>query len=198
MSEAKHTPGEWFTRKDSCTGGTTILSKGDGDWDVVIAKNVSYDCVSLLAAAPRLLEALEVVRDCGVPDKFSMYDEEGVEGWKWIHPDGREWVDIGDWNDDPPPHPIINEAIAAAKGAKQRPRRIQVKVTIENIENAIKNGIPELKSASISTPIITNSIKLVKDKVRITVDLPDTILRVPGDLDEGIKGNLVFLQIGGE
>lgn len=73
-----------------------------------------------------------------------------------------------------------------------------MKVTIENIEDAIKNGIPELKNASISTPVVTTNIKLVKDKVRITVDLPDTILRIPGDLDEGINGNLVFLQIGGE
>lgn len=72
-------------------------------------------------------------------------------------------------------------------------------MTREDIEHAIETGIPEVTSASVSTPITTKSIKIVGDMVRITVELPQSILKVEGDLDEGITGNLVFMQIeGGE
>lgn len=34
-------------------------------------------------------------------EKTSLFDEEGVEGWLWSHPDGREYSVIGDWQADP-------------------------------------------------------------------------------------------------
>jgi hypothetical protein len=74
MSETKHTPGEWFTRKESCTGGTTIFSKGDGEWNVVIARDVPNDCAHLLVAAPRMLEALEdLLSECKKDANFADY-----------------------------------------------------------------------------------------------------------------------------
>ena len=35
-------------------------------------------------------------------ERRSLYDEEGVEGWAWIAPDGTEFVEIGSWNEDAP------------------------------------------------------------------------------------------------
>jgi hypothetical protein len=37
-------------------------------------------------------------------ERVSLYDEDGVEGWKWTAPDGREFYEIGSW-DEPPPWP---------------------------------------------------------------------------------------------
>lgn len=34
-------------------------------------------------------------------DTVSLYDEEGVEGWRWTSPDGVEYYEVGDWNDTP-------------------------------------------------------------------------------------------------
>jgi len=57
------------------------------------------------------LDALEVVLACGDPEKASLYDEEGVEGWRWTHPDGREWTAIGEWNEPHPIHPVASAAL---------------------------------------------------------------------------------------
>ena len=35
-------------------------------------------------------------------ERRSLYDEEGVEGWAWIEPDGTEHVEIGSWIELPP------------------------------------------------------------------------------------------------
>lgn len=34
-------------------------------------------------------------------ESISMYDEEGVEGWKWISPRGEEFCEIGSWDEMP-------------------------------------------------------------------------------------------------
>lgn len=36
--------------------------------------------------------------------KVSLYDEEGIEGWRWTAPDGKEYCEVGSW-DEPPPLP---------------------------------------------------------------------------------------------
>lgn len=33
--------------------------------------------------------------------RVSLYDEEGVEGWRWEDPGGNDYCEIGDWNDLP-------------------------------------------------------------------------------------------------
>jgi len=65
-----------------------------------------------------LLSALQIQHDCGEPERISLYDEEGVEGWRWTHPDGREWTDAGCWNEPAPMHPEARAALAALKGTK--------------------------------------------------------------------------------
>lgn len=63
----------------------------------------------------KLREAVAVAKDCGEPDKISMFDEEGVEGWRWTSSDGRtEWTEIGDWSEEPS-HPIVVEAMDFAR-----------------------------------------------------------------------------------
>lgn len=34
-------------------------------------------------------------------EPVSLYDEEGVEGWRWTSPEGYEYSTVGDWSDDP-------------------------------------------------------------------------------------------------
>lgn len=35
-------------------------------------------------------------------DRVSCYDEEGVEGWKFVSPEGREFTLLGAWDEEPP------------------------------------------------------------------------------------------------
>src|SRR5690606_9601390 len=71
---------------------------------------------TLRATNAGLVEALEIATACGEPEKASLYDEEGIEGWRWTHPDGREWTETGDWSEPAPLHPVVRAALDAAKG----------------------------------------------------------------------------------
>lgn len=41
----------------------------------------------------------------------SLYDEEGVEGWRWEGPDGEEIFVIGPWHEQPPAPDTEEEAV---------------------------------------------------------------------------------------
>jgi hypothetical protein len=45
-------------------------------------------------------------------DEVSLYDEEGVEGWRWTAPGGEEHVAIGGWDGPPPFDPDWIPAVA--------------------------------------------------------------------------------------
>ena len=72
--------------------------------------------IAIITAAPDLLEAAKVQQMCGKPLQVNVYDEDGCEGWIWSHPDGREWIELGDWDEQPPLHPLLVAAIAKANG----------------------------------------------------------------------------------
>lgn len=130
-----HTPGPWAVSPDEWTERRTLIITGpvggaqsahlreiayigdtENDGTQSGADATDYANARLIAAAPDMLEACLVAVACGQPEKASLYDEEGVEGWIWNHPDGREWAEIGDWNEPAPMHPLIIEAIAKAEG----------------------------------------------------------------------------------
>lgn len=69
----------------------------------------------LIAAAPDLLEGAILQSECGYPEPSHAYDEECVECWRWTHPDGRTWFELGGHDEPPPPHPVLAAAIAKAK-----------------------------------------------------------------------------------
>ncbi len=48
-------------------------------------------------------------------ESISMYDEEGVEGWRWTEPDGTEHCEVGDWLEGPALPESAKEAIAALR-----------------------------------------------------------------------------------
>ena len=48
-----------------------------------------------------------------VVSKVSLYDEEGIEGWLWDENYGREYAEMGDW-DELPTMPSVVEEIADA------------------------------------------------------------------------------------
>jgi hypothetical protein len=63
-----------------------------------------------------LYEAAVLQQECGLPVAELFYDEEAVEGWAWSHPDGRVWSVIGSHNELPPFHPVMDAALAKARG----------------------------------------------------------------------------------
>ncbi len=126
--ESKHTPGPWRVDLAAYYPGTTswlsiYCSSQSGPLAFVGGTPATDECranAHLFAAAPDLLEAAQVPHACGEPEKVSMFDEEGVEGWRWVHPDGREWFEMGSWDEPPPMHPMMAEAIAKATGSEQK------------------------------------------------------------------------------
>lgn len=48
-------------------------------------------------------------------EKASLYDEEGVEGWRWTEPNGTEHYEIGDWNELPTWPDSAEQALADAE-----------------------------------------------------------------------------------
>jgi hypothetical protein len=48
--------------------------------------------------------------------RASLFDEEGVEGWKWTGPRGQEHCAIGDWREVPPlPDSLTPPASSASR-----------------------------------------------------------------------------------
>ena len=120
---SKHTPGPWQIGKNfgSVVCDTPVPGiRGSDDTEYygghLIAESVTEANARLIAAAPELLEALHIQHACGAPAKANLYDEGGVEGWHWTHPDGREWTAAGAWDEAPPMHPVVRAAIAKATG----------------------------------------------------------------------------------
>jgi hypothetical protein len=46
--------------------------------------------------------------------RASLYDEEGVEGWRWDGPNYEEIAELGDWQEPPP---VPDRVIAAWKAS---------------------------------------------------------------------------------
>lgn len=120
MSKTKHTPGPL----QYCFEGGTVAFIVEPDGTVVAKLSVTMNSTGhsalvantrLFAAAPDLLEAAEIQQQCGMPVKATFWDAEGIEGWRWSHPDGRVWEVVSDWNEPIPIHPMMAAAIAKAK-----------------------------------------------------------------------------------
>jgi hypothetical protein len=88
--------------------------------------------VKYLPVIEKLVEAIRIAAACGQPECVSLYDEEGVEGFQWTHPDGREWVEIAY---DDSIHPALDEAIALA--APLLKPHAEVKVSLDNVAKVL-------------------------------------------------------------
>lgn len=71
---------------------------------------------NLLADFEQVCEAIQIASECGEPEFVSLYDEECVEGLRWVHPDGREWTEIGR---EITIHPLLAEALTAATASAE-------------------------------------------------------------------------------
>lgn len=78
--------------------------------------DLEAEYLRLREAADALADAVAVASECEI-FKASLYDEEGVEGWRWDHPDGRHWYGMGVWENDPPLHPLVENALDAYRSA---------------------------------------------------------------------------------
>lgn len=93
----------------------------------VVADTLNRDCTidpdtdranaQLLAAAPDCVEMLRALIFYGWSvEKRSLFDEEGIEGWAWVEPNGTEHTGIGDWNEMPPWPDSARAALAKREG----------------------------------------------------------------------------------
>lgn len=98
---------------------TETIRNEQGQWIADTAVEFSEPMALAFNSHDDLLEALEIQHACGAPTTASLYDEEGIEGWRWTHPDGRQWEEVGDWWSKPPMHPVARAALAKAKGTKE-------------------------------------------------------------------------------
>ncbi len=88
--------------------------------DGCVARTVTQqecdDTARLIVAAPDMDDQLVALLLLGWEvEKRSLYDEEGVEGWAWIEPNGDEHVDVGPWDELPPWPKSARVAIAKAE-----------------------------------------------------------------------------------
>lgn len=73
------------------------LDLGDPRWDEGCAN------AKLISQAPDLLDQFLALYKYGWElERKSCYDEEGVEGWAWVEPDGTDHVELGSWDELPP------------------------------------------------------------------------------------------------
>lgn len=118
MTAVPFTAGPWFVREHRTSFG---INGGPDKLNIATVTlgynrkhryNEKLATAKAIAALPALVEALLATATGSPPEKVSLYDEEGVEGWRWTLPDGRELHEIGAWDEDQPPHPL---AVAALK-----------------------------------------------------------------------------------
>lgn len=93
-----------------------MLPKDAGSETVCLVCEVDYPCDTRklaegLEASAAVLRAL-VLRGWTV-ERRSVYDEEAVDAWAWIAPDGREFVELGDHLELPPWPEEAAKALAA-------------------------------------------------------------------------------------
>ena len=120
----EHTKGKWrIAKRDGHSNGVRpVIYTKDVDRIAII----SYQGVpsieeaeanaQLIAAAPdRYQQLLAIIKYDWSIAKVSLYDEEGIEGWRWMEPDGQEHVEVGSWDDLPPWPDSARQAITKAE-----------------------------------------------------------------------------------
>ena len=119
MNKPTFTPGPWYTKGwNDRDEGVPIFSK-DNHYLAVVNYLGGIDQARingrLIAAAPDRHEQLTalILHEWTI-EKRSLYDEEGIEGWAWIEPDGTEHVDTGAWDELPPWPESARAALAKA------------------------------------------------------------------------------------
>lgn len=75
-----------------------------------------------LSDEPKGMDLPDALRRLVLPGwevcRASLYDEEGIEGWRWTDPDGNEYYEVGDWS-EPPTWPDAGLAILAKATSRE-------------------------------------------------------------------------------
>jgi len=61
-----------------------------------------------------LVEQVKALMAGWTVERMSLYDEEGIDGWKWIEPNGNEHIESGAWDELPPWPESASAALKAA------------------------------------------------------------------------------------
>jgi len=60
--------------------------------------------------------AMRIAAECGEPTQVLLYDDEGIEGWRFLsEDDGSEWYEISPHDEPAPLHPELTGAIDAIR-----------------------------------------------------------------------------------
>jgi hypothetical protein len=76
-------------------------------------------------------------------ERRSFYDEEGVEGWEFTSPAGKEFSEIGDWNDEPPWPDELLAIEAAQREEAEHYAAYEAKEKREAYEDSYRTGQPQ-------------------------------------------------------
>lgn len=118
-----HTPGPWIVSSNT-EGGFDISAKMTqepftgtkgvlcqrSDWPDRVEMSLAN--ADLISKAPDLRDQVDALLDGWKCERVSMYEDEGVEGWRWIEPDGTEHYEVGSWDELPPWPESAREALA--------------------------------------------------------------------------------------
>ena len=115
----KHSQQEW--RADEAANvfsGTRLVAVCGGFRDTAQpdAREENQANAALIADAPDCNAMLTAVLLLGWDiERASLFDEEGVEGWRFTSPSGSEYHIVGDWGELPDLADGVRDAIAAAR-----------------------------------------------------------------------------------
>jgi hypothetical protein len=95
--DAEEAKGWWLPERDEIKW----LLSGDELKGMHAAYIVEHYMTKLELRAQELELMLRALVAGWTVDKVSLYDEEGVDGWRWTDPRGTEYCCTGDWNELP-------------------------------------------------------------------------------------------------
>lgn len=146
----QHTPGPWMvvppdrdrpSRATVCGGGVDI-------YDAPLTRETAANARLIAAAPDRHDQILALVAYNWQLEKRSLYDEEGVEGWVWIEPNGREHTGIGSWGELPPWPESARAALAAAKGGAKCEKASVSRTMLFNAAQIIEQAVARVEIAN--------------------------------------------------
>lgn len=108
-----------FNDGDVYIGDETDMSSVVIDGTVDVAKGIRAALQSADGEAEQLKELVQLFVDGWTVERASLYDEEGIEGWRWTSPyDGyRQFDETGCWSEPP----TISDAMREYLRPKQTP-----------------------------------------------------------------------------
>lgn len=107
-------------------------------------------------------------------ERISCYDEEGVEGWRWTHPDdAREFEALGEWDEDEAVSDDMRALVVAERAAA---------LSVDSIRRAWEAGQKfeaDMRALQTAAAMSDGEVAKLREKVlRLAQQIPDPPLVV--------------------